>query len=856
VLHCPLMSSLQLVTALVTISLSFFFYKKIKHRVVAPDNLRVENGGAVPPALTAAPRSGGLLSGVKVVELATVVAVPSCTRLLAEAGASVVKVEVGKRAGGVGADARRDGSGDPWRKFFLQYEVDKSRVFGSCFDAANAGKVSVQLDLAHPDDLATLHALLADAHVFASNVRVAGLSKLGLDPATLAARHPHLIIAHLSAFGTAGVAAAAPGYDIAAFWSCSGLAAAISVAPDRYSTYPAAFGDCTTGMALASAIVLALPRQARTGLGVVLDSSLLAAGCWANAEQLLHADEQARASAPGGHKAFADLHEFPPPAYATAKVSAALTDEQVSRLGAQTADGRYVSVRHGVRAATVRSSLHLQDDATLADAAAAIGAATASSLPDGVFATVTYMPDLLEEDVTQRPGFVAHPDIPDLPALCASPVTMAVGPFAEPTAAKEEDATAATGTKRRHRLARLARAPRLDEGGGWLRSHRRFPPTPPSAADGIANLASTVVACADDDDALARGVVLQATRRCVGAVSLGCRQLADFGLTVRVLDIGKGVPADEAGPTLRRHAGRGKADAGVVDDLSPAGLASALQLAASDAAATGQPVIVVTDDEDVAAAARTASLTLLFLDVGPVSEEHSFFHASGMSTAIAGRNAPLLPALPTGFASSIVSVSVCLAAGQLLLALHRVPAKAHEATVSTLALGTYVQGFIPLPIGLAEPSKIRVVMPPGSLAPMRFPVPTSNTFRTADGFRIMLLGVELPRHLGRTMRALGLVPTGYLGLAWTVLTKVLFADGASKLEKCVPIFEYLNSSFAASIGRMTLADFRQVAARHDLWYMPVVTANEVVHWSQAEVEDIFLDKGGAVRSIVRIGTLY
>jgi crotonobetainyl-CoA:carnitine CoA-transferase CaiB-like acyl-CoA transferase len=846
------MNTVTVLSTVLTLSLSLFFYKKQKAAGAAAARVRAAAaaGQHPPPQLThplvaSSPSSTpNPFDGLKVVELATVVAVPSATRVFAEGGASVIKVEVGRREGK--SDLVRAGSGDPWRKFFLQYDMDKTRVFGSCFDAANAGKTSVQLDLTDDGDLAILHALLEDAHVFASNVRVSGLSKLGLDPATLAARHPHLIIAHLSAFGTAGVAATAPGYDIAAFWSCSGLAAAVSVASDRYSTYPAAFGDCTTGLALAAAVTLALPRQARTGLGVVLDSSLLASGCWANASELLRADEDARRSSGDGTKDLADLHEFPAPAYDGAKVNAELTDDAIGRLGAATADGTYVSVREGVTVAQVRAALALDEDATLTDVTTAIASSHSPSLRDDVFATVTYMPDLLTEDVTKRPGFVHHPLIHDLPALCASPVAMATGPY-------RDEATVP------HRLARLARAPRLDEGGVWVRKHRCFPrPKGGAIAAGLADLSRSVVAVADDEPALVRATVLEVTRDEVGAVSLGGRQLADLGVGVKTRRVSeaKAGEGEKAVSALARHAGRGKVDGGSLVDLSRTSLSRALAAEAKEAAARGVPFVVLTDEEAVVEAAKEAGVNHVYVDVGPVSAEHSFFHDSGMSTAIAGRGAPLLPALPPGFVASILSVAVSLGVGQTILAATRRPREVHGATVSAQSMGTFVQGFIPLPLGLGEPAKIRVVMPPGSLAPMRFPVPTSNTFRTADGYRLMLLGVEMPRHLGRTMKALRLVPGGYLGLLWTVLTRVLFAGGASKLEKFVPIFEYLNGAFADRIGRLTLSEFRVIAEKHDVWYMPVPTAEETVRWCQTEVEDILIDGGQAVRSIVRIGSLY
>ena len=87
-----------------------------------------------------------MFAGVRVVELSTVVAAPSCARAMADLGAEVVKVEEPK--------------GDMWRKFFLEFEEGRSK-FGSVFEAANLGKSSVVLDYQTPEGLAHLKQLLA-----------------------------------------------------------------------------------------------------------------------------------------------------------------------------------------------------------------------------------------------------------------------------------------------------------------------------------------------------------------------------------------------------------------------------------------------------------------------------------------------------------------------------------------------------------------------------------------------------------------------------------------------------------------------------------------------------------------------
>jgi crotonobetainyl-CoA:carnitine CoA-transferase CaiB-like acyl-CoA transferase len=121
-----------------------------------------------------------LLKGVRVVELGLWVAGPAAGGILADWGAEVVKVEMPK--------------GDPMRKLFGALSGSKE---DRCppFDLYNRGKKSLALDINQPDGIALVQKLVATADVFVTNMRPQFLERIGLDPATLMAKHPHLVYA-------------------------------------------------------------------------------------------------------------------------------------------------------------------------------------------------------------------------------------------------------------------------------------------------------------------------------------------------------------------------------------------------------------------------------------------------------------------------------------------------------------------------------------------------------------------------------------------------------------------------------------------------------------------------------------
>ena len=149
----------------------------------------------------------GVLKGVKVVELATVIAAPTAGALMADMGADVIKVE--------------PLAGDNWR--VEGKGLNPGKEYGSLFLNANRGKKSVVLDIRTPSGLAGIKALIQTADVFITNVRQQSLEKQGLDYKSIHAEFPACIYAHLTAWGKGGPGENKPGYDIGAYWAATGM---------------------------------------------------------------------------------------------------------------------------------------------------------------------------------------------------------------------------------------------------------------------------------------------------------------------------------------------------------------------------------------------------------------------------------------------------------------------------------------------------------------------------------------------------------------------------------------------------------------------------------------------------------
>src|SRR6185436_14456713 len=137
-----------------------------------------------------------------------------------------------------------------------------------------------------PEARAILRRLIEGADVFLTNHRPKSLEGLGLGWPELQAINPRLVYAHGTGFGDAGAEIDKPGYDTVCYWARSGLEANMFPLEGWLGSFGYGSGDHPTGMALLSAVMMALFARERSGRGTRVSCSLLASGAWSNAVML------------------------------------------------------------------------------------------------------------------------------------------------------------------------------------------------------------------------------------------------------------------------------------------------------------------------------------------------------------------------------------------------------------------------------------------------------------------------------------------------------------------------------------------------------------------------------------------
>lgn len=210
----------------------------------------------------------GLLSGIRVIEAASMIMVPSVGAALADYGAEVIKLEP------LEGDLNRRGHNIPGMPV---------HDYGYCFLPDNRGKRSLAIDLKAPGARGILHKLIGGADVFLTNHRPKSLAGLGLDWPALQAVNPRLVYAHGTGFGDAGEEIDKPGYDTVCYWSRSGIEANLFPTDGWLGSAGYGAGDHPSGMALLSAVMMALYAREKSGRGTRVSVSLLASGAWSNA---------------------------------------------------------------------------------------------------------------------------------------------------------------------------------------------------------------------------------------------------------------------------------------------------------------------------------------------------------------------------------------------------------------------------------------------------------------------------------------------------------------------------------------------------------------------------------------------
>src|SRR6201996_551079 len=205
----------------------------------------------------------GPLAGLRVLELARILAGPWAGQILADLGADVIKVE-------------RKGAGDDTRGWGPPFVAgaDGSHLGAAYFHATNRGKRSIEVDFESEEGRRIVRKLAARSDVLIENFKVGGLAKFGLDYKSLAPDNPRLIYCSVTGFGQTGPYAQRPGYDLMA----QGMAGMMDLTgtPDGEPTRAGVpVSDIFTGVYSAVGIFAALAQRGKTGKGGYVDTALV-----------------------------------------------------------------------------------------------------------------------------------------------------------------------------------------------------------------------------------------------------------------------------------------------------------------------------------------------------------------------------------------------------------------------------------------------------------------------------------------------------------------------------------------------------------------------------------------------------
>ncbi|MFV9453843.1 CaiB/BaiF CoA transferase family protein [Rhodococcus sp. NM-2] len=208
------------------------------------------------PEARGAGASGGLLSGVRILDFTSVLLGPYCTRTLAQYGADVVKIE--------------SPDGDISRRLGL----GKSEGMSSSHLQVNKGKRSIALDLKRPESVPVVQRMVEWADVVVLNLRADAAARLGLDYDSVRAHNPNVVYCRTPGFGSGGAYAGLKAYDDV-IQSASGLASLQTQIAGKPQYIGGAIADKVVGLVAASAILSGLVQRGRTGRGVNLEVPML-----------------------------------------------------------------------------------------------------------------------------------------------------------------------------------------------------------------------------------------------------------------------------------------------------------------------------------------------------------------------------------------------------------------------------------------------------------------------------------------------------------------------------------------------------------------------------------------------------
>ncbi len=209
--------------------------------------------------------SEGPLKGVKVLDLSRILAGPTCTQLLGDLGATIIKIE--NPATG-GDDTRQ------WGPPYVTDTQGNPSDLSAYFMSANRNKKSVALDISSPDGQAEIRRLASHADILIENFKPGGLAKYGLDYNSLSKDLPGLVYCSISGYGQTGPNASKPGYDLMAqgYGGIMSLTGDPDGAPMKVGV---GIADVMCGMYATVGILAALRHRDLTGEGQQIDLALV-----------------------------------------------------------------------------------------------------------------------------------------------------------------------------------------------------------------------------------------------------------------------------------------------------------------------------------------------------------------------------------------------------------------------------------------------------------------------------------------------------------------------------------------------------------------------------------------------------
>lgn len=743
-----------------------------------------------------------ILHGVRVLDLSTVVAVPTLGRILAELGAEVVKVE--------------EPSGDMFRDLFLEYEQPRNHA--SVFDFANLSKRGIQLDLKTKADIANFHKLLADCDVLITNVRIDGLKRLGLDYSTLSQSYPHLVYAHVSAWGNEGSSYHRPGYDLGSFWASTGMAS--QVQPEgMFAVYPLAFGDTATGSIALAGIAALLKRRITTGRGGYVDSALFRNGLWCLMPHLMNETVQKAPS-------------FPDYSHRTKCASVGHDFDNSSKYGSNPLYATYSSKdghSFGILALE-KVEEYMEKISHLGNNRRQLEKRFENMQMDDIHRELerhgiphTVCPRIIEVVEHLRGGKVAvdliHKKCGSVLDQVPPEITDMIGipkiPFDFGCSSKHGVQGPAPG-KGAHTTHYLRE--------GWSKRHPN------------AEILKSSNGLVKDSVLPLDGMKILEWTAGGFEVSAATVQLVELGAKVLRIDDVSAERWQSRNPPLFVNLNRMKEDI-EVDMSKDSGNAVLLeQLAHVDAFATNIPYSRLRKSGLDYDSLKKKFPQLVYVITTPCGLDGPenirgdlgvFWMQSGIGSMIAGGSSS--PSnLPAHLGDLFTSFYVAPAIVTALF--HRVrTGRGQLAHLSLLRVATWSVGAL-LSVAIKDPLKLELVLVPIDRIKSNFPVPTANAVRTEDGLWIQLLGVDLKKHIHRTVTTLSPPPLSfYSELLYTILFKVIPNDGKGcAMLKFLPMLQFMNNAFLRGASRNNARELKALMDKAGMWYTDCVEPAQVL----------------------------